>query len=110
MYAGFSVAMVRPHETPPGQTGKLMRFPFTSFKARRKRAGGFSRASLGNFRKVLGQGNPPFGPTQSGSGVVAKSELPGEATPVPWNRVSAVKFPELSKSPVAADLGKVVSP
>src|SRR5712664_4102025 len=106
MYVGFSVEIVRPQVTPPGHMGKLMRLPFTSLTARRKRAFGFSRPSLAFLRKVLGQGNPPFGAGESGSGCVAKSELPGEVGPVPWNRVLAVAFPVLSIRPV----GNVTSP
>src|SRR5260370_25664476 len=63
--------MVKPQETPVGHRGKLMRLPFTIFRARRKSEGGFWRPSLGAFRKVLGQGNPAFGLGQSGSAMVA---------------------------------------
>src|SRR3981189_3714792 len=106
MYAGFSVAIVKPHVTAPGHKGRLIRFPFTSFTARRKSADGFSRASLLEFcRKVLGQGNPAFGPGQSRSAVVALS-----AGTAPWNRVSATMAPVLSFSPEPAVLGNVRAP
>src|SRR6266850_6689358 len=107
MYAGFSVAIVKPHVTAPGHSGRLIRFPFTSFTARRKSADGFSRASLFEFfTKVLGQGKPAFGPTgQSRSAVVALSE-----ETAPWNRVSATKAPVLSFSPEPAVRGNVFAP
>src|SRR5258708_29722520 len=64
--------MVRPQETPPGHAGKLMRLPFTSFTARRKRALGFSRPSFEFFRKVLGHGlMPPEPVAQSESASTA---------------------------------------
>src|SRR6266850_943342 len=99
MYAGFSVAIVRPQVTAPGHRGSLMRLPLTSFTALRKSAGGFSRASLGWSRKVRGQGNPAFGPTQSGSAAVALSRTFGKI-------VAAVEVPVLSIKP----LGKVLEP
>src|SRR6267378_5768781 len=92
MYAGFSVAMVRPQVIAPGHRGRVIRLPLTSFTALRKSAGGFSRASLGKSRKVRGQGNPPFGPTQSGSALVAVSAFP--------KSVAAVEAPVLSISPL----------
>src|ERR1700693_803434 len=92
MYAGFSVAIVRPQVTAPGHKGRLIRLPFTSFTALRKSAGGFSRASLGLSRKVRGQGNPAFGPTQSGSAFVALSAFP--------KSVAAVEAPVLSIRPL----------
>src|SRR6267143_5848970 len=99
MYAGFSVAMVRPQVIAPGHRGRVIRLPLTSFTALRKSAGGFSRASLGLTRKVRGQGNPPFGPAQSGSAAVALSRTFG-------NIVAAVEVPVLSIKP----LGKVLAP
>src|ERR1700694_1037633 len=85
MYTGFSVEMVRPQETTPGHTGKVMRLPYTSLTARRKRAFEFSRPSLFCFRKDLGHGlMPPEPPVrQSGSactggvGKLGKSVLEG---------------------------------
>src|SRR6266850_1486978 len=97
MYAGFSVEMVKPHVTPPGHRGRVMLFPLISFTARRKSAEGFSRASLGLNRKVRAQGNPPFGPAQSGSATVELSEFPKSV---------ATEVPVLSSNP----LGKLLSP
>src|SRR5215472_296568 len=56
MYTGFSVAIVRPQLTPLGQVPTAERSAeFTSFTARRKNSGGFSRATAAFNATCIGQ-------------------------------------------------------